>query len=143
MREASQRLNSEGRARSAAGAGRVRARADRGGGRPALAVRTLLEAEAARLAVAGRSAPASPRREELCAEGERAVAAADDVDGAVARNARFHAEVMEPAGDAVLAEPAAQVDRRVRSYCTPVARRRGRQSRIGHRQLIAAITARE
>ncbi|MEU9384957.1 FCD domain-containing protein, partial [Streptomyces sp. NPDC048279] len=78
--------------------------------------------------------------ESLCAEGEKAVAA-DDVDAAVALNAAFHAKVMDLAGNAVLAELAAQVDRRVRWYYTPVARQRGRQSWIEHRELIAAITA--
>ena len=42
-----------------------------------------------------------------------------------------------------LAELAAQVDRRVRWYCTPVARQRGRQSWIEHRELIAAVSARD
>ena len=103
-----------------------------------LTVRTLLEAEAARLAAANAGAAAIAVLEDMCAEGERAVAA-DDVDGAVAMNARLHAKVMELAGNAVLAELAAQVDRRVRWYYTPVARQRGRQSWIEHRELIAAI----
>ncbi len=58
-------------------------------------------------------------------------------------NARLHAKVMELAGNAVLAELAAQVDRRVRWYCTPVARQRGQQSWIEHRELIAAIANRD
>jgi DNA-binding GntR family transcriptional regulator len=58
-------------------------------------------------------------------------------------NARFHAKVMELAGNTVLAELAAQVDRRVRWYYTPVARQRGHQSWIEHRDLIAAIAARD
>ncbi len=103
-----------------------------------LTVRTLLETEAARLAAAHVHAEAITELEKLCAEGERAVAA-DDVDGAVAMNARLHAKVMELAGNAVLAELAAQVDRRVRWYYTPVARQRGRQSWTEHRELIAAI----
>lgn len=61
----------------------------------------------------------------------------------VAMNARLHAKVMELAGNAVLAELAAQVDRRVRWYCTPVARQRGQQSWIEHRELIAAIANRD
>ncbi len=65
------------------------------------------------------------------------------MDAAVAFNARFHRKVMELAGNAVLAELAAQVDRRVRWYYTPVARQRGRQSWIEHRKLIAAITERD
>lgn len=107
-----------------------------------LTVRTLLEAEAARLAAANAGTAGITALEELCAEGERAVAA-DDVDGAVAMNAHFHAKVMELAGNAVLAELAAQVDRRVRWYYTPVARQRGHQSWIEHRDLIAAIAARD
>ncbi len=65
------------------------------------------------------------------------------MDAAVALNARFHAKIMELAGNAVLAELAAQVDRRVRWYYTPVARRRGEQSWIEHRGMIAAITERD
>ncbi|MFD3843852.1 FCD domain-containing protein, partial [Streptomyces sp. NPDC058642] len=107
-----------------------------------LTVRTLLEAEAARLAAAGAGEAAIDVLEEMCAEGERAVAA-DDVDRAVAMNARLHAKIMELAGNAVLAELAAQVDRRVRWYYTPVARQRGQQSWIEHRELIAAIADRD
>jgi DNA-binding GntR family transcriptional regulator len=107
-----------------------------------LTVRTLLEAEAARLAAAGASGTAIGMLEEMCAEGERAVAD-DDVDRAVAMNARLHAKIMELAGNAVLAELAAQVDRRVRWYYTPVARQRGQQSWIEHRELIAAIADRD
>ncbi|MFD5408254.1 FCD domain-containing protein, partial [Streptomyces griseorubiginosus] len=50
---------------------------------------------------------------------------------------------MELAGNAVLAELAGQVDRRVRWYYTPIARQRGRQSWIEHRELIAAIADRD
>ncbi|KKD09742.1 GntR family transcriptional regulator [Streptomyces sp. WM6386] len=107
-----------------------------------LTVRTLLEAEAARLAAADAGKAAIGVLEEMCAEGERAVAA-DDVDRAVTMNARLHAKIMELAGNAVLAELAAQVDRRVRWYYTPVARQRGRQSWIEHRELIAAIADRD
>ncbi|MGW7203786.1 GntR family transcriptional regulator [Streptomyces sp. NPDC054837] len=107
-----------------------------------LTVRTLLEAEAARLAAVDASRAAIGVLEEMCAEGERAVAD-DDVDRAVAMNARLHAKIMELAGNAVLAELAAQVDRRVRWYYTPVARQRGQQSWIEHRELIAAIADRD
>lgn len=142
VREALQRLNSEGWVdlRPAQGAfvhEPTEEEADQ-----LLTVRTLLEAEAARLAAAGAHAEAITELEKLCEEGERAVAA-DDVDGAVAMNARLHAKVMELAGNAVLAELAAQVDRRVRWYYTPVARQRGRRSWIEHRELIAAIGDRD
>ena len=142
VREALQRLNTEGWVdlRPAQGAfvhEPTDAEADQ-----LLTVRTLLEAEAARLAAVHAGSEGVAALEALCAEGERAVAA-DDVDAAVALNARFHAKVMELAGNAVLAELAGQVDRRVRWYYTPIARQRGRQSWIEHRELIAAITDRD
>ncbi|MEU3502630.1 GntR family transcriptional regulator [Streptomyces hundungensis] len=142
VREALQRLNTEGWVdlRPAQGAfvhEPTEEEADQ-----LLSVRTLLEAEAARLAAANSGSAGIAALESLCAEGERAVAD-DDVDLAVATNAAFHAKVMELAGNVVLAELAAQVDRRVRWYYTPVARRRGKQSWIEHRDLIAAISARD
>lgn len=103
-----------------------------------LNVRTLLEAEAARLAAANADRGDVSGLEELCARGESAVAE-DAVDAVVQANADFHAEVMRLASNDVLAELAAQVDRRVRWYYTPIARQRGAQSWIEHRELIAAI----
>ncbi|MFF7050384.1 GntR family transcriptional regulator [Streptomyces griseorubiginosus] len=142
VREALQRLNTEGWVdlRPAQGAfvhEPTDAEADQ-----LLTVRTLLEAEAARLAAVNAGSEGVAALEALCAEGEKAVAA-DDVDAAVGLNARFHAKVMELAGNAVLAELAGQVDRRVRWYYTPIARQRGRQSWIEHRELIAAIADRD
>ncbi|MEW1719977.1 GntR family transcriptional regulator [Streptomyces sp. NPDC093109] len=142
VREALQRLNTEGWVdlRPAQGAfvhEPTEEEADQ-----LLSVRTLLEAEAARLAAANSGTAGIAALEELCARGERAVAD-DDVDQAVAANAAFHAKVMELAGNVVLAELAAQVDRRVRWYYTPVARQRGKDSWTEHRQLIAAISARD
>ncbi|MET9736036.1 GntR family transcriptional regulator [Streptomyces sp. NPDC006458] len=142
VREALQRLNTEGWVdlRPAQGAfvhEPTEQEADQ-----LLTVRTLLEAEAARLAAKGANAAGVSALQELCAEGERAVAD-DDVDADVALNARFHAKVMELSGNAVLAELAGQVDRRVRWYYTPVARQRGEQSWTEHRALIAAIDERD
>lgn len=142
VREALQRLNTEGWVdlRPAQGAfvhEPTEEEADQ-----LLTVRTLLEAEAARLAAANAGSAGIAALEELCAKGESAVADAD-VDLVVATNAAFHAKVMELAGNVVLAELAGQVDRRVRWYYTPVARQRGIQSWIEHRQLIAAIAARD
>ncbi|GAA3495462.1 GntR family transcriptional regulator [Streptomyces albogriseolus] len=142
VREALQRLNTEGWVdlRPAQGAfvhEPTEEEADQ-----LLTVRTLLEAEAARLAAGNAGSKGVQALEEILAEGLKAVEA-DDVDAAVALNARFHAKVMELAGNAVLAELAAQVDRRVRWYYTPVARQRGEQSWIEHRELISAIAARD
>ncbi|MCX4570248.1 GntR family transcriptional regulator [Streptomyces albogriseolus] len=142
VREALQRLNTEGWVdlRPAQGAfvhEPTEEEADQ-----LLTVRTLLEAEAARLAAGNAGSKGVQALEEILAEGLKAVEA-DDVDAAVALNARFHAKVMELAGNTVLAELAAQVDRRVRWYYTPVARQRGEQSWIEHRELISAIAARD
>ncbi|MEV2243208.1 GntR family transcriptional regulator [Streptomyces sp. NPDC049970] len=142
VREALQRLNTEGWVdlRPAQGAFVHEPTEDEAD--QLLSVRTLLEAEAARLAAANSGRPGIEALEELCSQGERAVAA-DDVDLAVATNAAFHAKVMELAGNVVLAELAGQVDRRVRWYYTPVASRRGARSWTEHRALIAAIAARD
>ncbi|MFD4942571.1 GntR family transcriptional regulator [Streptomyces sp. NPDC058409] len=142
VREALQRLNTEGWVdlRPAQGAFVHEPTEDEAD--QLLSVRTLLEAEAARLAAANSGTAGIAALEELCAKGEQAVAD-DDVDLAVATNAAFHAKVMELAGNVVLSELAGQVDRRVRWYYTPVARRRGTQSWIEHRSLIAAISSRD
>ncbi|MFC4504305.1 MULTISPECIES: GntR family transcriptional regulator [Streptomyces] len=142
VREALQRLNTEGWVdlRPAQGAfvhEPTEEEADQ-----LLTVRTLLEAEAARLAAAHADETDIHDLDGILALGLQAVAD-DDVDAAVALNARFHAKIMELAGNAVLAELAAQVDRRVRWYYTPVARQRGEQSWIEHRDLITAILNRD
>ena len=49
--------------------------------------------------------------------------------------------IVELAGNKVLAELAAQVDRRVRWYYTPVARQRGPESWTEHAALIDALAA--
>ncbi|MEU3614594.1 GntR family transcriptional regulator [Streptomyces sp. NPDC006872] len=140
VREALQRLNTEGWVdlRPAQGAFVHEPTEDEAD--QLLTVRTLLEAEAARLAAAHADKAGIEALDEIVAQGMMAVAR-DDVDAAVALNARFHAKVIELAGNAVLAELASQVDRRVRWYYTPVARQRGHQSWIEHRDLIAAIVA--
>ncbi|MFI8993417.1 GntR family transcriptional regulator [Streptomyces sp. NPDC053542] len=139
VREALQRLNTDGWVdlRPAQGAfvhEPTEAEADQ-----LLSVRTLLEAEAARLAALTCDSPDGIEElRELCDRGEQAVRA-DAVDLAVATNAEFHAKIVEMAGNAVLAELAEQVGRRVRWYYTPVARQRGQQSWIEHRELIELI----
>ncbi|MEV6314502.1 GntR family transcriptional regulator [Streptomyces sp. NPDC051776] len=107
-----------------------------------LTVRTLLEAEAARLAAANATSNGIARLEKLCAQGEEAVER-DRIDVVVDTSAAFHATVMELSANAVLAELAARVGRRVRWCFTPVARQRGKQSWIEHRDLIAAIADRD
>jgi DNA-binding GntR family transcriptional regulator len=105
-----------------------------------MAVRALLEAEAARLAAANAADGSIERLRELWREGVAALAA-DDIDAVVAANAALHASVMELAANDVLAELAGQVSRRVRWYYTPVARQRGERSWEEHAALIEAIAA--
>ncbi|MFD6326121.1 GntR family transcriptional regulator [Streptomyces sp. NPDC058442] len=142
VREALQRLNTEGWVdlRPAQGAfvhEPTEQEADQ-----LLTVRTLLEAEAARLAALNADSAGIEALEEILALGLEAVAS-DDVEAAVVLNARFHAKIMDLAGNAVLAELAAQVGRRVRWYHAPVARQRGGRSWAEHRDLIAAVAARD
>ncbi|MFE2507824.1 GntR family transcriptional regulator [Streptomyces naganishii] len=138
VREALQRLNTEGWVdlRPAQGAFVHEPTQEEAG--QLLTVRTLLEAEAARLAAAHADEAGVEALRSLCARGEQAVAE-DDADAALGLSAHFHAKIMELAGNAVLAGLAAQVDCRVRWYYSPVARQRVGQSWVEHRELTDAI----
>jgi DNA-binding GntR family transcriptional regulator len=114
-----------------------------------LDVRALLEAETARLAAASSSPdPQSPqvrsaqlaRLREICRTGE-AAAEADDFGGAVTANNAFHTEIAAMGGNAVLAELADIVGRRVQWYYRMVAPARGHGSWAEHAEMIAAIEA--
>lgn len=107
-----------------------------------LAVRGLLESESARLAALHADEDGVQRLREVCERGTAAWAA-EDVAAVVAANAELHAQVMRLSGNRVLQELAAQVDRRVQWYYTPVARHRGAQSWKEHAELIDAIAARD
>ncbi|MER5876438.1 GntR family transcriptional regulator [Streptomyces sp. NPDC001910] len=135
VREALQRLDSEGWVDLRPGKGAFVHTPTEDETDQLFGVRALLETEAARLAAVGSSAPAGlDRLDHLCAAGEAAVAA-DDVEGAVDANTTFHACVRELAGNTVLAELAVHVERRVRRYYTPIVH----QAWVEHRELIAAI----
>ncbi|MBB4929224.1 DNA-binding GntR family transcriptional regulator [Lipingzhangella halophila] len=103
-----------------------------------LAVRSVLEGESARLAAQLADADGIARLNELCDEGEAAIAA-DDIDRIVAANAELHRYVTELSDNKVLLDFVSQVDRRVRWYYTPIARQRGMDSWREHRRLIDAI----
>ena len=112
-----------------------------------LDVRALLEAETARLAAAGGGSQAPQARQaqlarlrEICAEGQ-AAAEADDFGGAVTANNAFHTEIAAMGGNAVLAELADIVGRRVQWYYRMVAPARGHGSWAEHAEMIAAIEA--
>jgi DNA-binding GntR family transcriptional regulator len=107
-----------------------------------LAVRALLEAESARLAAEHADVAGVARLRELCEQGDAALAA-DDIDTMVLANAQLHRCVSELSGNQVLLDFVAQVDRRVRWYYTPIARRRGKKSWQEHAKLVDAIERRD
>ena len=77
---------------------------------------------------------------EICRDGE-AAAEAGDFGAAVAANNAFHAEVAAVGGNAVLAELADIVGRRVQWYYRMVAPERGHGSWAEHAEMIEAIEA--
>lgn len=103
-----------------------------------LAVRRLLETESARLAAQQATEAGVARLRELCRRG-RAAHESEDIAAVVELNAELHSAVTRLSGNDVLVELAAQVDRRVRWYYTPVARDRGELSWLEHAALIDAI----
>ncbi|MUL40714.1 GntR family transcriptional regulator [Streptomonospora sp. PA3] len=140
VREALQRLSNEGWVDLRPGYGAFVHTPTESEADQLLAVRAVLETEAARLA----ALTALPEQVEHLRELWRAgVAAVDDVDvdSVVTANAAFHRGVIEASGNRVLAELAEQVDRRVRWYYAPIARSRGMASWHEHAEIIEAIAA--
>lgn len=103
-----------------------------------LAARAAIESESARLAARNSTKEAVAKLRELCRSGSASLDA-DDIDGAVRTNAELHGMVTEMSGNKFLIEFAAQVDRRVRWYYTPVAQIRGQASWREHVRLVKAI----
>jgi DNA-binding GntR family transcriptional regulator len=103
-----------------------------------LAVRSLLEAESARLAARLATAEQVERLQGLQRAGEKALAK-DDQEGLVSANAALHDYVVLISGNSVLADLIASVERRVRWYYSPIARTRGKDSWDEHAELIDAI----
>ncbi len=106
-----------------------------------LAVRTLLEAESARLAALGATPEHVEHLWELQRTGEAALAAGDQ-EGLVAANAALHAYLVVMSGNKVLADLIGSVDRRVRWYYLPIATARGKAAWDEHAELIEAISRR-
>ena len=105
-----------------------------------LDVRELLEMQTARLAARSAGPGAVARLRALWHDGEAAVEAGQTERGVTATN-RFHAELARIAGNAVLAELAGIVNRRVRWYYRQVAPARGHESWAEHWELIDAVQA--
>ncbi|HEY6277158.1 MAG TPA: GntR family transcriptional regulator [Streptosporangiaceae bacterium] len=105
-----------------------------------LDVRELLEMETVRLAAKAATADQLARLREICHEGQAAVEAGDTLRF-VAVNNQFHAELARVAGNAVLAELAEIVGRRVRWYYRLVAPLRGHESCAEHMDMVTALEA--
>jgi DNA-binding GntR family transcriptional regulator len=103
-----------------------------------LVVRTLLEAESARLAAEKATHEQIERLWQLHRSGEAALAT-DDQEGLVAANAALHTEIVSMSGNKVLADLIGSVDRRVRWYYLPIARARGKDAWDEHAEVIDAI----
>jgi DNA-binding GntR family transcriptional regulator len=103
-----------------------------------LRARTVLESESARLAAARVTKDAIGELREMCATGTSLVKKGD-IDAAVRANAEFHRYIAELSGNRFLADFAAQVDRRVRWYYTPVAPARGQASWREHTRVVNAL----
>jgi len=107
-----------------------------------LAARTLLEAEAARLAAEHATAEQIEHLRELQRIGEEALVV-DDQDVLVSANAALHTHIVAMSGNAVLADLRASVDHRVRWYYLPIAQVRSKDAWHEHAELIAAIAGRD
>jgi DNA-binding GntR family transcriptional regulator len=105
-----------------------------------LDVRELLEGATARLAARAATPEAVETLRAVWQEGVTAVESGD-VTRTVAANNDFHATVAEIAGNAVLAELAGIVGRRVRWHYRQVAPERGHESWAEHAELVRAIEA--
>ncbi len=105
-----------------------------------LDVRELLEVETARLAAHAATADQVARLRVICHEGETAVEAGDTTRF-VSVNNEFHAALARVAGNAVLAELAEIVGRRVRWYYRLVAPMRGHESCAEHLDMVEAVQA--
>ncbi len=105
-----------------------------------LDVRELLEGATARLAARAATPEAVAALRVAWQEGMTALESGD-VTRTVAANNDFHAVVAEIAGNAVLAELAGIVGRRVRWHYRQVAPERGHESWAEHAELVSAIEA--
>jgi DNA-binding GntR family transcriptional regulator len=138
VREALQRLNNEGWVDLRPGFGAMVHVPAEDEVDQLLAARAALESESARLAARHATKEAVARLRELCREGA-AHLDAGDIDATVRTNADLHRSITEMSGNKFLVDFAAQVDRRVRWYYTPVAPVRGQASWREHTRLVKAI----
>ncbi|MUL43651.1 GntR family transcriptional regulator [Streptomonospora sp. PA3] len=140
VREALQRLSNEGWVDLRPGYGAFVHQPSESEADQLLAVRALLETEAARLAAGAATPEAIERLRELWRAGMDGVERGD-TDAMVDSNAALHHLIVEAAGNQVLEGLAGQVARRVRWYHGLVVQRRGHESWQEHAAIIDAIEA--
>ncbi|WP_410788589.1 GntR family transcriptional regulator [Kribbella sp. C-35] len=139
VREALQRLNNEGWVDLRPGFGAMVHVPAEDEVDQLLAARAALESESARLAARHASKDDVAKLRELCKVGTT-YQEAGDIDGTVRTNAELHSLITQMSGNRFLVDFAAQVDRRVRWYYTPVAPVRGAASWREHNRLVKAIS---
>jgi DNA-binding GntR family transcriptional regulator len=139
VREALQRLNNEGWVDLRPGFGAMVHVPAEDEVDQLLAARAALESESARLAARHATKEDVANLKELCKVGT-AYHEAGDIDGAVRTNGELHSLITQMSGNRFLVDFAAQVDRRVRWYYTPVAPVRGAASWREHNRLVKAIS---
>ncbi|WP_427895996.1 GntR family transcriptional regulator [Kribbella sp. GL6] len=139
VREALQRLNNEGWVDLRPGFGAMVHVPAEDEVDQLLAARAALESESARLAARHASKDDVARLRDLCKVGT-AYQEAGDIDGTVRTNGELHSLITEMSGNRFLVDFAAQVDRRVRWYYTPLAPVRGAASWREHNRLVKAIS---
>ncbi|MBB4932728.1 DNA-binding GntR family transcriptional regulator [Lipingzhangella halophila] len=138
VREALQRLSNEGWVDLRPGYGAFVHEPSESEAEQLLAVRALLETEAASLAAGNTGAEDIQQLRDLWRRGVAALERGD-YDTVQDANAELHRLVTELSGNRVLADLAAQVARRVRWFYAFVVQYRGRESWDEHAQIIDAI----
>ncbi|GAA1773841.1 MULTISPECIES: GntR family transcriptional regulator [Streptomonospora] len=140
VREALQRLSNEGWVDLRPGYGAFVHQPSESEADQLLAVRSLLETEAARLAAGAATPEGIERLREQWRAGMEGLERGD-TDAMVDSNAALHHGIVEIAGNQVLEGLAGQVARRVRWYHGLVVQQRGRESWKEHEAIIEAIEA--
>lgn len=138
VREALQRLHNEGWVDLRPGFGATVHEPGENEVDQLLAARAAIESESARLAARYSTSEPVAKLRELCRSGS-ALLDAGETDEAVRTNAVLHRSVSEMSGNMFLIGFAAQLDRRVRWYYTPIAEVRGQAAWREHVELVDAI----
>lgn len=140
IREALQRLNTEGWVDLRPGFGAFVHQPTAAEADQLFHMRGLLETESARLAAEHAPDAGMAELREVLTEGYSAIEQGD-TEAVVAVNATLHRRITELSANAVLAELTDRVARRVRWYHASVAEQRGRPAWDEHAEIINAIAA--